>query len=33
VSGTTLAALALLGVLSLVPIVLRKLRTRTPAHG
>jgi uncharacterized membrane protein YdjX (TVP38/TMEM64 family) len=33
VSGTTLAALALLGALSLVPILVRRLRTRDPAHG
>ncbi len=32
VSGTTLAALALLGALSLVPVLVRKLRTREP-HG
>lgn len=33
VSGTTLAALAFLGALSLVPLLVRRLRTRKAAHG
>ena len=33
VGGTTLAALALLGLLSLVPLLVKKLRTPETAHG
>jgi uncharacterized membrane protein YdjX (TVP38/TMEM64 family) len=33
VGGSTLAALALLGALSLVPVLVRRVRTRKAAHG